>query len=55
VLRLVASGAGNRSVARQLFISEATVTTQLVHLYDKLGVRDRATAVAVAYQRHLLD
>jgi DNA-binding NarL/FixJ family response regulator len=55
VLRLVAGGANNRSVARQLFISEATVKTHLLHLYDKLGVRDRAAAVAVAYQRHLLD
>jgi DNA-binding NarL/FixJ family response regulator len=55
VLRLVASGANNRAVARQLFISEATVKTHLLHLYDKLGVRDRAAAVASAYQRHLLE
>jgi DNA-binding NarL/FixJ family response regulator len=55
VLRLVAGGAGNREIARLLFISEATVKTHLLHLYDKLGVRDRAAAVAVAYQRRLLD
>ncbi len=55
VLRLVASGANNGSVARQLFISEATVKTHLLHLYDKLGVRDRAAAVATAYQRRLLE
>jgi DNA-binding NarL/FixJ family response regulator len=55
VLRLVASGANNRTIARQLFISEATVKTHLLHLYAKLGVRDRAAAVAAAYQRHLLD
>ncbi|MFC8732636.1 response regulator [Luteimicrobium sp. NPDC057192] len=54
VLRLVASGATNRSAARQLFISEATVKTHLLHLYEKLGVRDRAAAVAVAYERKLL-
>jgi len=54
VLRLVASGATNRSAARQLFISEATVKTHLLHLYEKLGVRDRAAAVAVAYERRLL-
>jgi len=42
-------------VARKLFISEATVKTHLLHLYDKLGVRDRAAAVAEAYRRDLLS
>jgi DNA-binding NarL/FixJ family response regulator len=61
VLRLVANGATNREVARALFISEATVKTHLLHLYEKLGVRDRASAVAVAvavavaYRRELLS
>ena len=55
VLRLVAGGAGNREIARQLFISEATVKTHLLHMYDKLGVRERVAAVAVAYQRGLLS
>ena len=55
VLRLVAAGSGNREIARRLFISEATVKTHLLHLYDKLGVRERAAAVAVAYQRRLLE
>ena len=55
VLRLVAAGSGNREIARRLFISEATVKTHLLHLYDKLGVHDRAAAVAVAYQRRFLD
>jgi DNA-binding NarL/FixJ family response regulator len=54
VLRAVASGAPNREIAKALFISEATVKTHLLHLYDKLGARDRASAVAVAYQRGLL-
>ena len=54
VLRLVAAGATNRSVARQLFVSEATVKTHLLHLYDKLGVRDRAAAVSAGYERGLL-
>ncbi|HEY3715317.1 MAG TPA: response regulator transcription factor [Jatrophihabitantaceae bacterium] len=55
VLRLVAGGATNREVAGKLFISEATVKTHLLHLYDKLGVRDRAAAVAEAYRRDLLS
>lgn len=54
VLRAVASGSTNREIARSLFISEATVKTHLLHLYDKLGARDRASAVAVAYRRGLL-
>ena len=47
-------GATNREAAAQLFISEATVKTHLLHIYAKLGVRDRAAAVAEAYKRGLL-
>ena len=54
VLRLVASGTTNRETARELFISEATVKTHLLHAYAKLGVRDRAAAVSEAYKRGLL-
>jgi DNA-binding NarL/FixJ family response regulator len=55
VLRLVAEGTTNREAARQLFISEATVKTHLLHIYAKLGVRDRAAAVAEAYRRGLIS
>ena len=54
VLRLIASGETNRGAAALLFISEATVKTHLIHIYGKLGVSDRAAAVAVAYERGLL-
>ncbi|SMD23056.1 response regulator [Lentzea albidocapillata] len=54
VLALVAKGSTNRAVAVALFISEATVKTHLLHVYAKLGVSDRAAAVAVAYERGLL-
>lgn len=54
VLELVARGASNREAAGRLFISEATVKTHLVHIYAKLGVSDRAAAVAAAYDRGLL-
>ena len=54
VLRLVAAGTTNKEAARRLFISEATVKTHLLHLYAKLGVRDRAAAVAAAYRAGLL-
>ena len=55
VLRLVASGATNRQAAHALFVSEATVKTHLLHLYEKLGVNDRAAAVSEAYKRGLLS
>lgn len=54
VLRLIAQGMTNREAAARLFISEATVKTHLVHIYSKLGVNDRAAAVAAAYERGLL-
>jgi DNA-binding NarL/FixJ family response regulator len=55
VLTLVAKGTTNREIARKLFISEATVKTHLTHLYAKLGVNDRAAAVATAYERGILS
>ncbi|MEH1027800.1 response regulator transcription factor [Micromonospora profundi] len=54
VLAMVAKGTSNREAAARLFISEATVKTHLLHVYAKLGVNDRAAAVAVAYDRGLL-
>ncbi|MET7986747.1 MULTISPECIES: response regulator transcription factor [unclassified Streptomyces] len=54
VLVLVARGTSNREIARELFISEATVKTHLTHVYGKLGVKDRAAAVATAYERGIL-
>ncbi|EHK87066.1 two component LuxR family transcriptional regulator [Saccharomonospora azurea SZMC 14600] len=54
VLALVAQGHTNKEAARVLFLSEATVKTHLLHIYAKLGVRDRAAAVAVAYRTGLL-
>ncbi|RII15674.1 Transcriptional regulatory protein LiaR [Streptomyces sp. YIM 130001] len=54
VLALVAKGTSNREIARLLFISEATVKTHLTHIYGKLDANDRASAVAVAYDRGIL-
>ena len=54
VLTLVADGASNRAAARPLLISEARIKTHLLHVYDKLEVRDRAAAVGEAYRRGLL-
>jgi len=54
VLALVAGGSTNRETAARLFVSEATVKTHLLHIYAKLGVTDRAAAVAEAFNRGLL-
>lgn len=54
VLTLIPRGSTNREAAAHLFISEATVKTYLLRAYAKLGVKDRAAAVAVAFERGLL-
>lgn len=54
VLAWVAKGTSNRLIARELFVSEATVKTHLGHIYTKLGVTDRAAAVAAGYQQGIL-
>ena len=54
ILALVAAGTTNREIAGELFISEATVKTHLLHIYEKLEVPDRAAAVAEAFKRGLL-
>ena len=54
VLELVAAGSSNREAAARLFISEATVKSHLLNIYTKLGVGDRAAAVAEAFHRGLL-
>ncbi|MFC7457923.1 response regulator [Brachybacterium sp. GCM10030267] len=54
VLRLVADGCTNRAVASRLGIGEATVKTHLMHVYEKLGVGDRASAVRTAWEHGLV-
>ena len=54
VLRLVADGCTNRAVGSLLGIGEATVKTHLGHVYEKLGVTDRASAVRTAWELGLV-
>ncbi|MGW2719968.1 response regulator [Streptomyces sp. NPDC001492] len=55
VVRLMADGHSNRSIAGALYLAEATVKTHLVRIYRKLGVDNRAAAVAEAVRRGLLE
>lgn len=54
ILRLLARGLGNKEMARELLVSEATVKSHLSHIYTKLGVDTRAGAVATAIERRIL-
>ena len=54
VLKLVAQGASNPSIAKELFVSEATIKTHLLHVFEKLGVSDRTRAVTRAMELGLL-
>ncbi len=54
VLAQVADGQSNKEIAKELFISEATVKTHLVHIFGKLGVDDRTAAVTAALERGII-
>ena len=49
VLRLIAEGRSNREIARELFVSEATVKTHVNRIFAKTGSRDRVQAMRYAY------
>jgi DNA-binding CsgD family transcriptional regulator len=53
VLRLVASGKGNRAIAAELYLSEKTVARHLSNIFLKLGLSSRAAATSYAYQHGL--
>lgn len=55
VLTLVAEGRSNPEIAARLQLAPTTVKTHLGHLFEKLGVSDRAAAVAAGMRRGLLD
>jgi DNA-binding CsgD family transcriptional regulator len=54
IIRRIAVGASNREVAKQLSISEKTVSRHLANVYAKLDVSSRTAAVAWAHQNNVL-
>jgi len=54
VLQLVRDGLSNQQISKELFLSQATVKSHLVHIYAKLGVDSRTAAVATATTRGLM-
>lgn len=54
IVQLVAQGLSNRAIAKELFVTEATVKSHLVHAFSKLGVDSRTAAVAAARERGLI-
>jgi DNA-binding NarL/FixJ family response regulator len=54
VLKLLSRGLGNKEMARELFVSQATVKSHLSHIYAKLGVDTRAGAVSAAIERRII-
>ena len=55
VVALVARGASNKEIAHALHISEATIKTHLAHIFEKLDVSDRTSAVTRAIEQGLID
>jgi two-component system nitrate/nitrite response regulator NarL len=55
VLELLAEGKSAPEIGRVLFLATSTVKSHLGHLYEKLGVSDRAAAVAEAMRRGLIE
>src|SRR4051812_45508088 len=55
VIRLLAEGASNRTIASQLFLSENTVRTYVAHILEKLGLENRVQAAAYALRHGLVS
>lgn len=54
VLRLLATGAANKEIARTLFVTEATVKSHIAHIFTKLNVDSRSRAIHIAQETGLI-
>jgi DNA-binding NarL/FixJ family response regulator len=54
VLGLVASGLSNEDIAQRIYVSQSTVKTHVARAMAKLGARDRAQLVVIAYESGLI-
>lgn len=54
ILELVAEGTSNKEIAKDLWISETTVKSHMLRIFDKLDVADRTAAVTAALKRNII-
>lgn len=55
ILEFIAGGASNKDIAKQLWISDTTVKSHVLHIFNKLEVKDRTAAVTVALRRGIIS
>jgi len=55
VLRLIAAGNGNKQIADELSISEATVKSRVTNILSKLGANDRTHSVTIGLKRGIIE
>jgi len=55
ILHMIAAGKSLPQISKELYLGLTTVKTHVQHLYEKLGVSDRAAAVASAMRRGLIE
>jgi DNA-binding NarL/FixJ family response regulator len=54
VLELASRGSSNKDIADKLHITEATVKSHFVHIFNKLGAADRTSAVTIALKQKII-
>jgi HD-GYP domain-containing protein (c-di-GMP phosphodiesterase class II)/DNA-binding CsgD family transcriptional regulator len=54
VLKAITRGLANKQIARELFVSQATVKTHIINVYGKIGVNTRAGATLFAFEHDLI-